>query len=979
MKFAYKFSNLLGSVYRKGNVIFTPDGSSVLSPVGNRVTVFDLKNNKSETLPIEARMNITCIALSPDGCTFIAVSEDGEALLCSLISKTILHRYHFHRNIHAIKFSPDGSKFAVTRENKVLVFHAPGKTREYNPFVLYKTFFGPYDETTCLDWTDDSKAFCVGSKDMNTRVYGAQHFSNLIMYSFGGHNDQIIGAYFEQNSLDLYTISANGRLNIWECDTDLDGLIPYKAPVGNLPKIEVSSEDEDEEQDGEPKNKGKEVKMTKEEEKQMIDKVLYKKIARHTYKEARGDKASRGTVTSSAYHKATHILVTGFDDGIFFLHEMPDFNLIHSLSISDQSIATVEFNKTGDWIAFGCSGLGQLLVWEWQSETYVLKQQGHYNKMNCVAYSPDGQNMATGGDDGKVKVWNTSSGFCFVTFTEHLGGVTGVVFNQNGQVVLSSSLDGTVRAFDLNRYRNFRTFTSPRPAQFSCLTVDHSGDIVCAGAQDTFEIFVWSMQTGRLLEVLAGHEGPVSSLSFSPTQVLLASGSWDKTVKLWDVFENKGAKETLGVPSDVLAVSFRPDGGELAVSTLNAQISFWEPTQARQVGSIEGRHDIGYSRKEQEKITAKKSAFGKAFNTICYSADGKFILAGGRSKNVCIYSVADTMLVKKFEISCNLSFDGMEEYLDKRKMTEFGSLALVDTEEGKDISLPGVKKGDMSSRHWKPEVRVSCVKFSPTGRAWAATTTEGLLIYSLDSNLVFDPFDLDIDITPSNVKKTLSKGEHSTALMLSFRLNEHSLIQEVIENIPFSDVEVIVDNLPNIYVDKLMSFVAGMIETTAHIEFYLIWCSRLLMQHGPRLKQRSQQIMATLRSLQKNVTRKSEELGKLCDHNKYSLQYIISLSKAKRKFVEKESSENMETEDAEQNSDSDREQEPGSDENGESDSDENERPGIEEPDSEDHIVEAKSEDELEESEDDFENILKENNCEVLTDSEESSDNSMDAT
>ena len=51
------------------------------------------------------------------------------------------------------------------------------------------------------------------------------------------------------------------------------------------------------------------------------------------------------------------------------------------------------------------------------------------------------------------------------------------------------------------RYRNFRTFTSPRPSQFSCLAIDHSGDIVCAGALDSFEIFVWSMQTGRLLEV----------------------------------------------------------------------------------------------------------------------------------------------------------------------------------------------------------------------------------------------------------------------------------------------------------------------------------------------------------------------------------------------------------------------------------------------------------------------------------------------
>lgn len=48
------------------------------------------------------------------------------------------------------------------------------------------------------------------------------------------------------------------------------------------------------------------------------------------------------------------------------------------------------------------SGLGQLLVWEWQSESYVLKQQGHFNSMVSLAYSPDGQYIVTGGEDGKV-------------------------------------------------------------------------------------------------------------------------------------------------------------------------------------------------------------------------------------------------------------------------------------------------------------------------------------------------------------------------------------------------------------------------------------------------------------------------------------------------------------------------------------------------------------------------------------------------
>lgn len=85
-----------------------------------------------------------------------------------------------------------------------------------------------------------------------------------------------------------------------------------------------------------------------------------------------------------------------------FLLQLPSFDNIHTLSVSRASISSITFNSTGDWIALGCATLGQLLVWEWRSESYILKQQGHYHDISTAAFSPDGLNLVTGADDAKA-------------------------------------------------------------------------------------------------------------------------------------------------------------------------------------------------------------------------------------------------------------------------------------------------------------------------------------------------------------------------------------------------------------------------------------------------------------------------------------------------------------------------------------------------------------------------------------------------
>ncbi|KAJ2157458.1 U3 snoRNP protein [Coemansia sp. RSA 552] len=844
MKTDFKFSNLCGTVYRKGNLVFSPDGNSILSPVGNRVTVFDLVNNRTETLPFENRRDIRRLALSPNGNLLLSVDELGHALLVNFRKRTVLHHFNLKDKVRDIQFSPDGKYFAVGLGRSVEVWRSPGFSREFAPFELHRKYPAHYDDITGISWSPDSRFFLTSSKDMTAKIFSVDPIEGFRATTLSGHRYAVVASWFAKDMRAIYTVSMDGAICVRR-------FRPYgveeNLTFGEFPR---------------------------DEEGELVPTLWFTEERHYAMQNAK--------VQSAAFSWATGLMVLGFTNGVFGLWEMPSFNMIHSLSISRKKINTIAINPTGEWLAFGSSTLGQLLVWEWQSESYVLKQQGHFYDMSCVAYAGDGQYVATGGDDAKLKVWNALTGYCFITFTEHTSAVTAAHFTKGSQVVLSASLDGTVRAYDLVRYRNFRIFTSPTPVQFTTLAVDPSGEIVCAGCQDSFEIYVWSMQTGKLLDVLSGHEGPISGLAFRPDGLSLASSSWDNTVRLWDVFDRKKTVERLEHNSEVLAVAYRPDGEELCASTLDGQIHFWEVAQAKPAGTIEGRRDISGGRKANDQRTAANSSSGKCFNSLCYSADGTAVLGGGNSKYVCLYDRRSSILLRKFQISKNQSLDGVQEKLNSRNMTEAGPADLLDsdgidsdTEKQVDRSLPGVRSGDMSNRLLKPEARTRDVRFSPTGRQWAAASTEGLLIYSLDETLAFDPYELDEDVTPDTIRDLARKGDHLRALVNAFRLNEKNVIREIYEKIPPQDVALLTKDFPDAYLERLLKFIAGVMETSQLLEYHLRWVSGLLSNHGAFVKTHSVSLQPVLRTLQRGILRMHQDIGSVCDKNHYALEYLL--------------------------------------------------------------------------------------------------------
>ena len=849
MKSDFKYSNLLGTVYRQGNVQFSHDGNMLLSPVGNRISVFDLVNNKSFTFAYEHRKNIATFDVNKQGTLLLSVDTDGRAILVNFKTRNVLHHFNFKDKCYSVKFSPDGRYFALAVGRFLQIWKTPdvSQDRQFAPFVRYRVHAGHFQDITSFTWSHDSRFLLTTSKDLTSRVWSINsEDKELVATTLAGHRDYVLGAYFNSTQEKIYTISKDGAVFTWEYIS--------KAQKEGLDEEDLEDED--------------------------LSKLSWRITKKNFFY------ANQAKVKCCTFHINSNLLIVGFSNGEFRLYEMPEFVMVQQLSMGQNPVNTVSVNNSGEWLAFGSSKLGQLLVYEWQSESYILKQQGHFDATNSLTYSPDGSRVVTAAEDGKIKVWDVASGFCLATFEEHTSAVTAVQFAKKGQVLFSASLDGTVRAWDLIRYRNFRVFTATERVQFTCLAVEPSGEVVSAGSTDSFDVFVWSVQTGQLLDTLSGHEGPVSCLAFSMENAVLASASWDKTIRIWSIFGRSQQVEPLEVFADILAITITPDGKHVAVSTLKGQLTIFDIASGKQIGNIDCRKDIISGRFLQDRFTSKNSERSKYFTTINYSFDGKSIIAGGNNNSICLYDVPNEVLLKRFIVSRNMNLNGTLEFLNSSRMTEAGSLDLIDSsgeysdlEDRIDGSLPGSHRGgDMSTRSSRPETRVTSVQFSPTANAFAAASTEGLLIYSIDETLIFDPFDLDIDITPQATLEVLAEKDYLTALVMAFRLNEEYLINKVYENVPVTQINSVCNQLPVVYVSRLLTFIGNFATTSQHIEFNLLWLKALLIAHGSFMKQHEHMFSSATRAVRRFIGRIAEDVTFLSATNKYAYRFLTSTS-----------------------------------------------------------------------------------------------------
>ena len=733
----------------------------------------------------------------------------------------------------------------------------------------------------CLDWSADCKLLLVGCDDTTTRVFAADWIEGFALYALGSHKSAVVDCFFSDNfSADCYTLSRDGSLHVWNCSKKL---LDFKVYQRGQTLYFIEDEMDQEDAKFNQKVRSGRFKDSSESNKKTKMDVSFSRSGKFSV-----ETGSRNVdIICADYHKGSKLMVVGFSDGQFHIYELPEFMQIQALSISSTfAITAAKINSSGDWIAIGSQSLGQLLVWEWQSECYIMKQQSHASKhvVTAASFSPDEQLVVTGGNDSKVKLWQLKTSFCIVTFSEHTSTVTSVLFMQAGKAILSASLDGTVRAYDLKRYRNFKTLTSPRPAQFTDLCVDSCSDIVAACAIDIFEIFVWALQTGSILEIVSGHTSVVTSCRFAPVTNVLLSVSLDGFVRSWSIAAAKGGGEYLSMGSEVLALAVSPSGAEIAVSTSKANIHIIDLLIFEEKDQIQCRHDLGTGRGHKDQTTSKHLAKSQTFTSLSYSPDGLYLLAGGNSKYVCLYSVMQCLLVKRFTLSQNYSMDRMHELLDRRKMTEYGNKNLVDSEsmeiegkvKGKEIPLPGVKTIDLGERSFKAEMRSDQIEFSASGSSWVAATTEGCVVYSLDSDSLFDPYQLSTEISPQSTCQLVQQTSFQLALIYSLKLNQSKLVRFCVESTPVHSIHSVVSTLPTVYVFKLVNFLMWQLSISPLVEFYMAWCKSLLLFHRSSIKQLIPK--KDLVTFNKAIIVRYEDLRQLCEPVGPMLQYYLAIA-----------------------------------------------------------------------------------------------------
>jgi eukaryotic-like serine/threonine-protein kinase len=313
---------------------------------------------------------------------------------------------------------------------------------------------------------------------------------------------------------------------------------------------------------------------------------------------------------------------------------------------------------------------GEVVLWDTQTGQRRRTLEGPTGGILSLDFSPDGDLLAAGGWDAKLRTWETATAVQKHQSDAHTGHVWSVKFSPDGKRLASGAgkWDGPAEII-LWDPAELRAQDRLRGHRVGVTAVAFSPDgRRLASASWDRQVKLWELNKGLELHSFLGHTSYVLALDFSPNGELLATGSWDRTARLWSVEDRLEETNISGPDVSVYSLSFSPDDRLLAAGSPEASVIDLETAKTTAQYAVAGGDELVAFSPDGTKLatvgkggqlTIRQSASGEILHNIrahneevwsmAFSPDGHLLATGSRDNTARLWDVATGKEVRRFE------------------------------------------------------------------------------------------------------------------------------------------------------------------------------------------------------------------------------------------------------------------------------------------------------------------------------------------
>jgi WD40 repeat protein len=424
--------------------------------------------------------------------------------------------------------------------------------------------------------------------------------------------------------------------------------------------------------------------------------------------------ASSGVVTALAYSPDGTTLAAGYSGGAIRLWDLASHRAI---SATSWGAAPLALAFTGGGKQLEVADDAAVGTWNLTDQARITARPfASPAQGNAVAFSPDGQTVATGSADGNVQLWDTAT-------QQEIGApmssdaqpVAAVAFSPDGTLVAAGSADGNVQLWDAGTQQEAGSALVAGAAEVDALAFSPDGKLLATGGQDG-AARLWDVATGSQIGATMATGAAVSALMFGGGGTTLASAESDGATELWEVSTQAqtGAALTVQGSAGVSALAFSPAADALATGNGNGSIQLWNPGGFHQPSAPLAVGSVGVA----------TAAAGHA--PAAFSANGALLATSDGHGTVQVWDVAARRPLGA-PLASYGTVTGLVLSPDGKTLAVAGSgVQLWQTATGQRIgTLPAAGNGRYQAATFSPDgTMLATLGADGTARIWNVTTQQ---------------------------------------------------------------------------------------------------------------------------------------------------------------------------------------------------------------------------------------------------------------